>query len=187
MKRIFLVAFTLCFATPVFSADDTATIKSTLKTLIQAIRYNKNDLAAPKVNFQAMSERMMGAEWKQLTPAEQGEMVKGVETLIRKISFQKGFEQFKYLDATLINKVDVQGVTAKAKTVVVIHRDLKKTEIAMDFELKNTQGNWQVVDLVLANESTLDGIREDDVKPLLKEGGTKAVMDALRKRVAEVK
>ena len=48
-------------------------------------------------------------------------------------------------------------------------------------------GAWKVADTTMLGQSTAEGIREDQVEPLLKEGGVSKVLEALRGKVAELK
>lgn len=161
-------------------------VPKVLKRLIGAIRYGKNDLAAKQVAFKPMSERLMGSAWAKMKPAEQAEFVKSLEELIRGLSFKKGHEMFKHLDAVLYDPVRLEGKEAKCKSTIVVHRNYKKTEIVIDYVLVQANGGWQVVDLVMLGESTIEGLREGQILPLLEEGGPATVLKAMRDRVAEV-
>ncbi len=169
------------------AAPDDKAVQKTLKTLISAVRYGKDDMAAKQLAFNAMAQDLLGATWAKASPAEQKEIVSGLETLLRKVSFPKGREIFQYLDAVLYDPVVVEGGKVKCKSTVVIHRDLKKTELPITWVLVQESGQWKVVDTVSMGDSTAASIREDQVDPLLKEGGVPSLMAALRKKVAEAK
>ena len=47
-------------------------------------------------------------------------------------------------------------------------------------------GAYKIVDMILLGEGIIAGIREDQVQPLLSEGGPAKVMETIRKKVAEV-
>ena len=117
-----------------------------IKKAVTLIRYKKYDLAAKQVDFNAMSKAIMDDSWGDLSAAQQKEFVSGVETLIRKLSFQKGAEMFEYLDAILYSPVKMDGDKALVKTTVVVHRDVKKTEYVIDFVLTNVSGSWKIMD-----------------------------------------
>ena len=166
--------------------DTDKAVQKTIKSLIGAIRYSKDDVAAQQVAFGPMAKALMADDWAKLSSAEQTELTRGIEKLIRTISFPKGRDLFKYLDAMLYDTARVEGDKARAKSTVVIHRDLKKTEVVIEWVLIKDGGGWKVLDTVMMGESTLDGLREDQMKPLLAKGGTQAVLAAVRERVAEV-
>jgi ABC-type transporter MlaC component len=189
MRKAFMTA-ALTVLLPALAHADAATDKATqktLKSLVGAIRYGKDDLAAKQVAFPQMAKTLLADDWQKLSPAEQTELSKGLETLVRALSFPKGKDMFQYLDAVLYESARVEGDTAKVKSTVVVHRDLKKAEIIIDWVLANDGGTWKVLDTIMLGESTLLGLRNEQVKPLLAEGGTAAVMKAVREKVAEVK
>ena len=161
-------------------------VQKTLKTLVGSIRYGKDDTAAKQLAFTAMGKELLADDWSNLTPAEQSEVGHGLETVIRAASFAKGRDMFKYLDALLFEPARVSGDRAQVKSTIVVHRELKKTEVIIDWVLIKDGGSWKVLDTVMLGESTLKGLRDDQVVPLLKQGGTAAVLKALRDKVATV-
>lgn len=168
------------------SADDKA-VQKVIKALITSIRYNKDDLAAKQLAFAPMSKLLMDDAWATMKEPERQEFAANLEALIRGLSFTKGREMFQYLDAVLYDPVKVQGDKAHCKSTVVIHRDLKKTEIPIEWVLVKDGGQWKVVDTVSLGESTTQGIREEQIKPLVKEGGVAGVLAAMRKKMGELK
>jgi phospholipid transport system substrate-binding protein len=184
------LVLSLLFVTPTVARADAEldkAVQKTLKSLVGAIRYGKDDMAAKQVAFSGMAKGLLAEDWAKLSPAEQTELVSGLETLIRSISFPKGRDMFQYLDAVLYDPARVEGDTARVKSTVVVHRDVKKAEIGIDWVLVKDGGTWKVLDTVMMGESTLTGLREGQVKPLIQQGGTAALMKAMRDKVAEVK
>ena len=174
-------------AAPAAPGPEDKAVQKTLKTLISAVRYSKDDMASKQLAYGAMAQDLLGPTWAKVSPAEQKEFVSGLEVLLRKVSFQKGREIFQYLDAVLYEPVQVEGGKAKCKSTVVVHRDLKKSEIPITWVLVQENGQWKVMDTISMGDSTAEGIREDQVEPLLKEGGVPGLMSALRKKVEEAK
>ncbi len=157
-----------------------------IKTLINAIRYSKDDLATKQVGYDVMVEKLMDTAWKDTTDADKKELTTGMEKLIRGISFPAGRDIFKYLDNVLYDAPRLDKDQVKVKSTVVIHRDLKKSEIVIDWVIAKSGGQWKVYDTVMQGESTLAGIRDEQIKPLLKEGGVAAVKKAMNEKVAEI-
>lgn len=158
----------------------------TLKKLINLIRFGRDDKAAALLAFDAMAQRLMGEDWGKLSASDQKEMVAGLEKVLRRVSFERGREVFKYLNALRFDPARQEGDTTHVRSVVVIFRDLKKSEVVIDWVLIRTPSGFKVVDTVILGESTADAVRNEEVKPLLAEGGVPALMAALRKKVAEV-
>lgn len=189
-RLVLSLAVVLALLAPVHvqaASDADPAIKKSLTTLVNAIKYGKDDTAAQKVAFDAMAQGLLTDDWGKFSPAEQAELGRGLETIVRALSFKKGREMFQYLDALLFEPARVEGDRAKTKSTIVVHRDLKKAEIIIDWVLVKQGDTWKVLDTVMLGESTLASLRDEQVKPLFKQGGTAAVMKALRDKVAEVK
>ena len=175
-----------CFAEPAGAAASAKAAQKPIKTLINAIRYGKFDLAAGQLSFPAMAQRLLGDAAGKFPAADQKELAQGLETIIRGESFPSGKEKFQYLDNVLYeNPREVTG-ELRCKSTLVIHHDLKKTELVIDWVLVEEGGAYKAADMVLLGESTAAGIREDQIEPLLAEGGPAKVMEALRKKVSAV-
>ncbi|HPS57727.1 MAG TPA: ABC transporter substrate-binding protein [Spirochaetota bacterium] len=188
MKRIILISF-LClsfFVTDTVIASDSGDVSVTVKTILNSIRYGRHDNAMTLVDVEAVCRTLMGSSWDKMTPAEKDELGKNVDILIRKISFPEGEKLFQHLDAVLYGKPVIKGKKARCKATIVVHRDYKKQETAIDFELSKSSGKWKVVEMYILGEGIFAGIYEDEISPVLKKGGIPAVLDAIRKRVAEV-
>ena len=168
------------------AAPPAAEVQKPIKTVINAIRYGKDDLAAKQLAFDEMVRRLFADSWGKLTPADQERSAKGLEAVIRALSFTKGKEMFAHLDAVLYGEVRSKGSDVLCKSTIVVHRNYKKTELVIDWVLMKDAGGYRIVDMIMLGESTLAGIREDQVEPLLAEGGTAAVLAALDAKVAEV-
>lgn len=191
LSRRFQLCLTLALALGASRAQaadtpDDKAVQQTLKTLVNSIRYSKDDKAAEQLAYEDMCKALFSDSWKTMSPTDQKEAVSNLEVLLRKMAFPKGREMFQYLDAVLYDPVKVDNGQARIKSTVVIHRDVKKSEIPIEWSLVKVSGKWKVVDTVTMGDSTTQAIREDQVQPLLKEGGVPAVLEAMRKKVKEV-
>jgi ABC-type transporter MlaC component len=166
--------------------QDAAAAQKAVRALINAIRYNKDDLAASKLNFKGMASLLLGETWSEATPTQQNDFVHDLKTLVTRTSFPKGREMFAYLDALLFEAAQKCGDTMHVKSVVVVHRNLKKVELPIEWVLAADKGAWQVVDIISMNESTAAGIRSEEVLPLLQEGGLSKLLATLHERVAKL-
>ncbi len=64
---------------------------------------------------------------------------------------------------------------------------MKKQELKVKYELVKQSAGYKVIDVAVLGDSMLTGIRDDQIKPLLKEGGWDGVLKAMREKAAEVK
>lgn len=163
-------------------------VHKVIKTVVSAIRYKKDDLAAKQLAWTPMTQAMLGDNWTKASTAQQKELVAGVETLIRRISFQKGREMFKHLDTISYGPARLEGERVLCKTTIVVHGKAVKREVVIDFVLvpAGKGGKWQISDTIMAGESTTEGVREDQIEDLVDDGGIDAVLNALRKKIAEL-
>jgi len=164
-----------------------------VKTLIGAIRQSKDDLAASFVAYEAMCRTLLDETWNELTEAERKEFVDGFAYLLKATSFPKARELFAKAETALHieyepARIDEAKGEARIRSLIVIHSQVKKDEITIEYLLRKIDGQWLIYDTEDASgESTLAGIREDQVIPLLDEGGPKHLLATLRKKVAEAK
>ncbi|MBI5508812.1 MAG: ABC transporter substrate-binding protein [Deltaproteobacteria bacterium] len=186
--RLALATLTLAFtfAAGAASAAAPAAAQKPIKTVVNSVRYGKYDLAAKQLAFPEMVTRLLGDHLGKFTPEEQKELSAGLETIIRAKSFPKGKEMFEHLDNIIYSEPRDESGDPRCKTTIVVLRNYKKAEIVIDWVLTQKAGAYTILDIVMMGESTLIGIREDQVEPLLKEGGAAAVMKAMRTKVAEI-
>ena len=185
------LAATFALVAPVRADEESMTdaqreVVKPIKLLINAIRYSKDDLASATLAHEDMAKDLLRDSWAKLSDAEKKEFVDGLALLFRRLSFPKAREIFEHLDAIVYEPPKVEGERARVKSTVVIHRDSKKEEISIEYVLIRRGEKWQIFDVVSEGEGTLEGIRTDQVEPLIEDGGTKLLMEKLRAKVAEV-
>lgn len=168
------------------AATDDAAVQKTLKTLVNAIRYKKDDLALRQLDLDGMGKKLMGDTWSQMDDAQHKTFKQDLGTVLAGLSFTRGRDIFQYLDAVLYAPASFAGDEARCKSTVVIHRELKKKEMPIEWVLSKQSGSYKVVDTIFLGESTAMGVREEQVAPLLKEGGIAGVLKALRAQVAKL-
>jgi len=180
------LALVLSAASPSLGAPSAAEAQKPIKTLINSIRYGKFDLAAKQLAFAEMTKRMLDIDASKFSDAEHKEFAQSVETIIRADSFSKSKDKFQYLDNVLYEAPRDKGTDVLCKSTIVIHHELKKTELVVDWVLIKDAGAYKIVDMIVLGDSTIAGVREDQVQPMLKEGGPAKVMAVLREKVAEL-
>ena len=96
--------------------------------------------------------------------------------LFGKIAFPKVRQNFENLDTILYEKPQVSGNRAEVASTIRINHPLKKQELKLKYQVVKVGRSWKMLDVAVLGDSMLQGIRDDQVVPLLKEGG----WDALR-------
>lgn len=168
------------------ASGDAAAAQAAVKALVGAIRYNKDALALKRLDVRGMCQCLMGPQYKDLTAADKAHLEDGFGKLLTGVAFVRGRAMFHYLDALLFTAPSRQGDSLHLPSTIVVHRELKKVEVPVEWVLSQSGGAWRVVDIVAQNESTCAGIREEEVAPLIKEGGIDNMLRALDARVADV-
>lgn len=165
---------------------DAGAAQSVVKGLVGAIRYGKDEIGAKRIGTTTMAKALLGPTWGEMNPGERDHFVTGLRKLLVATSFPRGREMFQYLDALLFAAPAKVGDQLQLPCTIVVHRELKKVEVPVTWVLGQEDGAWKVVDIVAQSESTTAGVREDEVMPLLKEGGVKKLLAVLDERLAKV-
>lgn len=169
------------------AGPDASAAQAAVKGLVGAIRYGKDAAARKRLGVDTMAKSLLGATYGRMDAQDRGHFVRGLGELLIADSFPRGREMFHYLDALLFAAPSRVGEQLHLPCTIVVHRELKKVEIAVTWVLGREEDAWKVVDIVAQNESTLAGIREQEVDPLLQEGGVKTLLQTLDARLAKVK
>jgi ABC-type transporter MlaC component len=165
------------------TAADAAAGQKVVRALVNAIRYGKDQMAIDRLGLEHMSQMLLEDAWAGATPVQQHDFVEGLRTLLVRTSFPRGREMFAYLDALLFKGVTTQGEDLHLRSVVVVHRNLKKVELPLEWVLVRAGPAWQVVDIVSMGDSTAEGIRDEEVRPLRAQGGIEHVLAAMQERI----
>ena len=87
----------------------------------------------------------------------------------------------------LYDEPTLNGDKAEMASTILINHPMKKQELKVVYQLVKQGTAWKVVDVAVLGDSMLTGIRDDQVLPLLKEGGWDALLKAMREKNAELK
>lgn len=169
------------------AGPDASAAQTAVKGLVGAIRYGKDAAAQKRLGVETMAKSLLGATYERMDAQDRGHFVRGLGELLVADSFPRGREMFHYLDALLFGAPARVGDQLHLPCTIVVHRELKKVEIPVTWVLGREDSAWKVVDIVAQNESTLAGIREEEVGPLMKDGGVPKLLQTLDARLARVK
>lgn len=175
----------LVLALPALAAPNEAVSKP-VKTMVQSVRYSKDLAALKHLGGEQQARFLVGEDWDKATEAQRKEFIQLFHNLFAKIAFPKVRENFKNLAAINYEEPEVKGDEAKVASTIVIEHPLKKQELKLKYSLAKDKGGWKVVDVAVLGDSMLTGIRDDQVRPLLKEGGWEALLKAMREKNQEL-
>ena len=175
----------LVLALPALAAPNEAVTKP-VKTVVQSVRYNKDDLALKQLANEEQGRFLLGEDWDKGTPAQRQEFTRLFTSLFAKMAFPKVRENFKNLSSITYEDPAVEGAKAKVKSTIVIEHPVKKQELKLQYSLAQDKGAWKVVDVAVLGDSMLTGIRDDQVRPIMKQGGWDHLLELMRKKEAEL-
>ena len=158
-----------------------------LKTIVNSVRYGKDNAALKLFASDEQGKLMVADAWSKGTDAQRKEFQDLFLTLFGKIAFPKIRKNFENLDTVLYEEPTVEGDKANIASTILINHPLKKQELKVKYQLVKQGSAWKVVDVAVLGDSMLIGIRDDQVQPLLKEGGWDALLKAMREKAAELK
>jgi phospholipid transport system substrate-binding protein len=185
LRSLALLA-TLTLALPALAAPNEPVAKP-VKTLVQSVRYSKDAAALKLLNNEEQGRFLLGDDWAKGTDAQRKEFTELFNSLFSKIAFPKVRENFKNLASITYEDPMVEGDTAKVKSTIVIEHPLKKQELKLQYSLAKDKGSaWKVVDVAVLGDSMLTGIRDDQVRPIMAQGGWDHLLDLMRKKNAEL-
>ena len=189
MTRLALLCAVACSSLTLAAGNDKLKdeVSKPLKTVVNSVRYGK-DLAALKLFAgEEQGKFLVVDEWAKGTDAQRKEFVDLFHQLFGKIAFPKIRKNFENLDTVLYDEPTVDGDKALIASTILINHPLKKQELKLKYTLVKQGAAWKVVDVSVLGSSMLVDIRDDQVQPLLKEGGWAKLLEAMRSKNAEMK
>ncbi len=163
-------------------------ISKPLKTVVNSVRYGKDLLALKSFAGDEQGKLLCADSWAKGTDAQRSEFTKLFLELFAKIAFPKIRKNFENLDTVLYDDPTVDGDHANIGSTILINHPVKKQELKVTYAMVKGKAGWQVIDVtVKGGNSMLTDIRDDQVQPLLKEGGWDGLLKAMRDKSAELK
>lgn len=185
LARSATIALAFAVALPAVAAqkDD---IQKPLKVVIQSVRYSKDKAALKQFANDAQGKALLGEAWDKADAKQKKEFSELFQVLFAKIAFPKIRENFQHLGAMNYDEPKVEGDKASVASTLVIEHPLKKQELKLKYQLVKNGSSWQVVDVAVLGDSMLAGIREEQVQPLMKEGGMDLLLERMREKAREL-
>jgi len=140
-------------------------------------RQKLRELINPKFNFTEMSRRSLGANWNEITPAEQKDFTAVFSELLARTYLSK-IETVKP-GMVKIDSESVNPPKASVKTTVISKGDNFPIEYKMSFE----DGRWQVYDVVIENIGLIGNYR-NEFSGIIRKEKFEGLMSRLRQKVA---
>jgi phospholipid transport system substrate-binding protein len=171
---------------PALAAAPNEAVAKPVKTVVQSVRLNKDDLALKQLADEEMGRFLLGDDWAKGTDAQRKEFTQLFHSLFAKIAFPKVRENFKNLQSITYDAPTVEGDKGNVSSLVVINHPLKKQEMKLKYSVVKDANAWKVLDVFVLGDSMLTGIRDDQVRPIFQQGGWAHLLDMMRKKDAEL-
>ena len=182
--RSLTIALAVTVAAPALAANED--VVKPLKTVIGSVRYGKDKAALKEFAGEEQARTLLGDEWDRASADQKKEFVELFHTLFAKIAFPQIRENFKHLGAVNYDAPKVEGNKAQVASTLVVEHPLKKQEYKLKYQLVKAGAGWKVVDVAVLGDSMLGGIREDQIQPMLKQGGMENVLTRMREKNKEL-
>lgn len=182
------VAFAIAFAAlsnPAFAAGE----EKPIKTLVNAVRYSKDDLAIKYLDGETQGAFLLEDAWGTGTPEQRKEFVELFHALFAGIAFPAIRENFEHLQSTLYDPATVDAGTTSVLSTILIMHPLKKQELKVKYDLAKAGKEWKVVDVTVigsGSNSFLTDIRNDQIRPIMKNGGWDNLLKLMRQRLEQI-
>lgn len=185
LARTVLAVTAFALAVPAIAAPKDE-VQKPLKTLIASVRFSKDQAALKQFAGEAQAKALTTDDWEKATPEQRKEFISLFQTLFAKMAFPKIRGNFKHLSTVLYEEPKIDGTKANVGSTIVIEHPMKKQELKVKYDLVKEGKQWKVVDVAVLGDSMLTGVRENQIKPLLKEGGWDLLLKTMRERAKEL-
>jgi phospholipid transport system substrate-binding protein len=201
MRNLITIAFTITLfvlATSASADSNSKPPKSAIKKLLSEIKQiiNKDglsdadkaenkkhsDIALSVLKVSEISQKALGKYWSKHSEEQQKQFQTLLENLFVHVAFPssaKFFANLKIVYGKTKSKKDMMVVP-----LTVVHE--KEGELDIIFSLKQTEADWQVVDVILDGVSMRNNLRSQFYK-ILKKNDFKGLIQRMEKKLKETK
>jgi phospholipid transport system substrate-binding protein len=184
--RPFVTLAALLVGFGAFAASPKDEVSKPLKTVVQSVRFGKDQAALKNFAGEEQGKLLLADEWAKGTDEQRKEFVTLFHTLFAKIAFPKIRKNFENLDTVLYEEPAITGDKAEIGSTILINHPLKKQELKVKYKLVKDKGAWKVIDVSVLGDSMLKGIREDQIVPIMQKGGWDNLLKLMRERAKEL-
>jgi phospholipid transport system substrate-binding protein len=147
-------------------------------------RYDK---LAPAVrqsfDLPLMTRLMVGPQWAGI-PAEQQQQIVAAFSEFSIATYASRFDEFSG------EKFEVDPNTTPSNSGVIVRSKLIKSDgepIQLDYLMRESAAGWQIVDVFLSGTVSELATRRSEFSSVMRRGGAEALVDALQKKVAQLR
>ncbi|MCB9525611.1 MAG: ABC transporter substrate-binding protein [Myxococcales bacterium] len=186
-----LVALTaLAVAAPTLAGrrDSKPAHEQALGQLINNVRYGQDNTALTFLDGPLQGPVLLGDAWGKGTAEQQAEFIKLFHHLFAAVAFPKMRDSFQHLTTVTYDAPKAAGDRIEVGSVLHIQAGPKEQELKLVYSLsKAADGALKVVDVTIVGEaSMLASIRDDQITPIMAEGGWPKLLELLRARAKDL-
>lgn len=158
-----------------------------LTTIVNSVRYGRDNAALKLFAAEEQGKLLVADSWAKGTDAQRKEFVALFHDLFARMAFPKIRKNFEHLDTVLYEDPKVDGGRAEIGSTILINHPMKKQELKVRYQLIKDGAAWKVIDVSVLGDSMLTGIREDQIIPIMKEGGWDNLLKLMKDKQKELK
>jgi phospholipid transport system substrate-binding protein len=197
-RRLLITAGILAAAVPSLSAragdPPASVIGKFYDTLLAAMKGGANlgfkgryDTLAPAVrqsfDLPTMARLMVGRQWEGIS-AEQQQQIVAAFSEFSIATYASRFDDYSG------EKFEVDPNPTPSNSGVVVRSKLVKSDgeaIQLDYLMRQSAAGWQIVDVFLSGTVSELATRRSEFSSVIRRGGVEALVDALQKKVAQLR
>lgn len=156
--------------------------------LINSVRYGQDKAALAFMDGDTEARELLGAAYDKGTPEQRAEFVRLFHHIFAGVAFPKMRGNFEHLTTITYDAPEVKGARTDIGSVIHIQAGPKEQELRVRYWLsKGADGKPRVVDVTIqGDKSMLTNIRDDQIQPILAEGGWTKLLDLMRERAKDL-
>jgi phospholipid transport system substrate-binding protein len=180
-------------AAPVRAADDAAAavVEKTTSSVI-AVLVNQNlsndekrkqveDVVLASVDFETLSKLVLARNWTKFSDAQRGEFMDLFKNHLS-MTYGRNVETYKNEKVQITGSRQETGGDATVKTKIV--RGGGNNDILVDYRLRQRDGTWKIIDVVIEGVSLVSNFRSQ-FQDVVASGGPERLLTLLREKNAK--
>ena len=190
-----LLAFFLLCGAQALAGEPMETVKSTVDRVVQILtdpaykgdaskeerRRLLRETLSPRFDYTEMARRSLGAEWSRRTPEERDDFVNLFTAFLEKAAVQNiesyNNEKFVY------TREKISGGYAEVEGKILAPGE---DDTAINYLLRQTEGEWKVYDLVVEGIS-FDGNYRSQFTRLIRQSSYEGLVQRLKEKLGDTK
>lgn len=156
--------------------------------LINSVRYGQDAAALAFLDGDTQARQLLGPAYDQGTPEQRAEFVRLFHQIFAGVAFPKMRESFEHLTTITYDAAEVKSGRIELGSVIHIQAGPKEQELRVRYWVSEGAGGpSRVVDVTIqGDKSMLTNIHDDQIQPILAEGGWPKLLDLMRTRAKEL-